>query len=51
LVGSFANVRRDPPRLVAGERLGRGSRIVEMYVGELLPLVVLHDEIGFAFLD
>jgi hypothetical protein len=22
-----------------------------MYVGELLPVVVFHDEIGFAFLD
>ena len=31
--------------------LGGRSRIVEMYVGELLPVVVLHDEIGFAFLN
>ena len=34
-------VDRDPPGLVAGERLGRRSRVVEMYVGELLPVVVL----------
>ena len=46
----LGDIDRDPPRLVAGERLGCRPRVVEMYVGELLPVVVLHDEIRFAFL-
>jgi len=51
LVRQLGDVDGDAPRFVAGERLGRRSRIVEMYVGALLPLAVLHDEIRFAFLD
>jgi hypothetical protein len=34
-----------------GERLSRRARVVEMDVGELVAVVVLHDEIGFAFFD
>jgi hypothetical protein len=45
------DIDRDPPCLVFGERLGSRSRVVEMYVSELLPVVVLHDEIGFAFFN
>jgi hypothetical protein len=47
----LGDIGRNPPRLVAGERLGRIAGIVETYVGELLPVAVLHDEIRFAFLD
>ena len=47
----LGDVGRDPSRLVAVERLGGRSRVIEMYVGELLSVAVLHDEIRFAFLD
>jgi hypothetical protein len=48
------DIRRDPPRLVSGEQLGRGSSprlILEIDVGELLAGVVLHDEGGTNILD
>jgi hypothetical protein len=45
------DVRGDPPRLVAGERLLCSSRIVEIDIAELLAAAVLDDEIGVAFFD
>jgi hypothetical protein len=47
----LGDIGSDAPRLIAGERVGSRSRVVEMYAGELLPVVVLHDEVRFAFFN
>jgi hypothetical protein len=50
----LGDVRRDPPRLIAGQQLRRRSPaglILEIDVGERLAGVVLHDEAGVRFLD
>ena len=47
----LGDIDRDPSRLIAGQWLRRCAWIVEMYIGELLPVVVLHDEIRFAFFN
>jgi len=47
----LCHVDRDAARLVAGERLVRCARIIEIDVAELLAAAVLDDEPGFAFFD
>ena len=44
-IRQLGDIRRDPPRLVAGERPGRCARIVEMHIGELLAFAVAHHEV------
>jgi hypothetical protein len=48
------HVRRDPPRLVFCQQLGRGSParlLLKVDIGQLLAAAVLHDKAGFQFLD
>jgi hypothetical protein len=48
----LGDVGRDPPRLVAGEQLGRRSParlVLEIDAGEFLPAAVLQDEAGGQF--
>jgi hypothetical protein len=48
------NIRRNPPRLVFGEQLGRLSSarlILEINIGKLLAVVVAHDKAGLQFFD
>jgi hypothetical protein len=47
-------IGRDPSRLIPAEQLGYGSSarlILEIDIGELLPVVVTHDEARGLFLD
>ena len=53
-IRQFSYIRRDPPRLVAGEQLGRRSTprlVLEINIGKRLPAVVADNKAGGLFLD
>ena len=50
----LGGVRGDPPGLVAGEELGRRAParlLLEIDVGERLPVAIANDEAGVGLLD
>jgi hypothetical protein len=52
--GSLADIRRNPPRLVFGEQLGRRSPagiLLEIDVGDLLAVAVTDNKAGLQFVD
>jgi len=52
--GQLGDIRRDPPRLIFREQLGRRSPaglVLEVDIGELLTVVIAHHKAGRLFFD